>query len=181
MVGRFAKQILLVAAFSFLAAATFAQATLVLVIDTERAYQTSIFGASLRAEVEQIRESLRQENERLLAELQAEENDLTLKKSEMTPQEFQSAARAFDEKVGQTRRDQDEKERQVEQANAAARRQFGISIEPFVAQIMQERGALVVLEAASVRFRAPETDITQDAINRIDAAFESSQNKGEDQ
>ncbi len=71
----------------------------VIVIDQERLFQDSLFGRRITAELEERSAELAAENRAIEAELIAEERDLTVRRSELEPEEFRALADAFDEKV----------------------------------------------------------------------------------
>ncbi len=152
-----------------------AQNSSVLLMDADAVYQRSVFAAFLRQPLEDRRVALAQENADLVAELEAEELALTEQRPTMVPADFQDAARAFDEKAKRTRQEQDRKELDIQQGLATVRRQFFVQIQPVVAEIMQERGASLVLENSSVLYGLPSVNITDAAIARIDAAFARAQ------
>lgn len=142
----------------------------ILTIDSERLYADSAYGEQTTREIEALGAELTAENRRIEEELTAEERMLTERRSTMTAVEFRELADAFDQKVEEIRAEQDAKtrdlnrlleERQVAFLNAAA---------PVLEQLMREAGAAVILERRSVFLSANAIDITQTAINRLDAA-----------
>lgn len=143
----------------------------ILTISSERLFAESLFGKRIAAEIEAQSASLASENRRIEAELTAEEKALTEKRAGMNPTEFRSLADAFDEKVQIIRKTQDTKARALAQKSETARVQFLEAARPVLGAVMQEAGAGVILERSSVFLSANATDITEIAIERIDAAI----------
>ncbi|MGR3603404.1 MAG: OmpH family outer membrane protein [Heliomarina sp.] len=148
----------------------FAQ-TAILTISSERLFNDSAFGKRIDREIETEGEALAEENNRIAAELTAEEHELTEKRADMDPETFRELADAFDEKVQKIRGEQDHKTRVLAEKNDKARAIFLNAVRPILAEVMRESGAGVILERSSVFLSANATDITDLAIERIDATI----------
>lgn len=143
----------------------------VLVIDTTQLLAESRYAAALFADIEKIAADLQAENQRIVDDLVAEEQSLTEQRATMEPEEFRAAAEAFDAKAQEIRRNRDAKEVELEDMRRNARVQFLREARTIVGQLMVERGATVVLDNRSVYVTIIPSDITKEAIARIDAAF----------
>ncbi|OWU77164.1 hypothetical protein ATO1_15615 [Phaeobacter sp. 22II1-1F12B] len=148
----------------------FAQ-TAILTISSERLFNDSAFGKRIEREIETEGEALAEENNRIAAELTAEEHELTERRAGMDPEAFRELADAFDEKVQKIRGEQDHKTRVLAEKNDKARAVFLNAVRPILAEVMRESGAGVILERSSVFLSANATDITDLAIERIDATI----------
>lgn len=142
----------------------------ILTVDSERLFNGSEFGRSVTREIEQEGTELAAENRRIEAELAAEERALTERRPDMEPEAFRAAADAFDARVMRIRREQDAKARALAQRGEAARRAFFEASQPVLQQIMIEAGAAVIVEQRSVFMSLDVIDITDIAIDRLDAA-----------
>ncbi len=147
----------------------------VLVLDLERLYGGSTYAESLRAAVEVEAEALSVENDRIVADLTAEEQSLTERRPTMEPEAFRQEAEAFDAKVNDIRRARDAKEAEINQARAEVRVKFFEDVRPLIGQIMVEKGAQVVIDSRSVVVIVRVADITTEAIARIDAELGAAQ------
>lgn len=143
----------------------------VLVLDQERLFQGSEAAARISAEFEQATLDLAAENRQIEAELSAEELELTEARPGLEPEAFRALADAFDEKVQNLRAEQDAKERELAQRRDVERQEFLRAITPILAEIARERGALLIVDRRVVVLSADSIDITDEAIARIDAAF----------
>lgn len=119
-------------------------------------------------EVEAEGAVLTAENRRIEAELRAEEQDLTKRRVTVAADSFRALADAFDEKVQETRRVQDQKLREISQLSDNARREFFAASLPMLEQIMRETGAGAILDHSTVFLSSDAVDITDLAISRID-------------
>lgn len=145
--------------------------TAILTIETDRLFTESAFGKRTANEIEAESAVLAAENRRIEAELTAEEKTLTARREEMEPEAFRALADAFDEKVQSIRRTQDAKARALNKRADKARVEFLQAARPVLEALMREAGAGVILERSSVFLSANATDITDLAIDRIDAAI----------
>lgn len=143
----------------------------ILTIQPDRLFSDSAFGRRVGREIEAEGAVLTAENRRIEAELRAEELELTERRSEMTPEAFRALADAFDQKVQETRRRQDQKLREINQLNEQARRDFLTATLPILKQILQDTGAGAMLDHSSVFLSVGAADVTDLAISRIDAVL----------
>ncbi|MEP4038579.1 OmpH family outer membrane protein [Pseudophaeobacter sp.] len=139
-----------------------------LTIQPERLFSESLFGKRIAQEIEAEGAVLTVENRNIEAELRAEEQDLTQRRSTMEAEAFRTLADAFDRKVQETRSIQDKKLREISQLGESARREFFVASLPVLEGIMRETGAGAILDHATVFLSADVVDITELAIARID-------------
>lgn len=143
----------------------------VLTIDAERLFEQSAYGRRIIGEVDARGAELAAENRRIEDALGVEEKNLTDLRSTITPAEFRELADAFDEKVQNTRREQDAKARELNNTLEEARVVFLNAAAPVLEQMMREAGAAVVMERRSVFISSNAVDITLTAITRIDSVL----------
>ena len=143
----------------------------ILIVDYDRLYQDSAYGETIRADLDRDAEALKAENDRIVDALTAEERSLTLRRPTMTAEAFRSEASAFDTKVQAIRRARDAKEIELQQARVAARDEFYAATRDVIGALMLERGAAIILDRRSVFLALAATDITTEAIARIDSAM----------
>lgn len=141
----------------------------VLTIESERLFANSQFGQRVAQQLEADSIALATENRGIEAELSAEEEDLTARRPQMTPEEFRALANAFDQKVQAIRREQDAKARDLSRRTDEARLEFFNAARPVLTRLMQERGAAVIIERRGVFLSRGAIDITDAAIDAVDA------------
>jgi len=141
----------------------------VLIIDSERLFVETLYGRRIAADLLAKAEELQTENDRIVETLTEEERSLTIRRPDMTPEEFRAESEAFDTKVQDVRRVRDAKNVDLQVATAEARARFEERVQGIVANIMLERGAALVLEQRNVVLSIRAANITDDAIVRIDA------------
>ena len=143
----------------------------ILTINSDRLYSESDFGQRVAREVEEESAVLAAENRRIEAELTAEESALTEQRPDLEAGAFRALADAFDTKVSEIRRTQDKKARDLVGRSEDARLIFLQASRPVLGALMRETGASVILERSSVFLSANATDVTDLALDRINAAI----------
>lgn len=143
----------------------------VLIIDSDRLYFETLYGRKLAADLAAEVTEVQLENDRIVATLTEEESSLTLRRPDMTPEQFRAEADAFDEKVQDVRRARDAKNVELQAASAEARAVFEERVQGIVANVMLERGATMVLEQRNVVLSVRSANITDDVIVRVDAVL----------
>jgi Skp family chaperone for outer membrane proteins len=141
----------------------------VLTIDSERLFADSLFGQRVTQEFEAESRALEVENRQIEAELVAEEKDLTEKRADLPAEEFRALADAFDKKVELIRLQQSTKSRTLTQGLDTGRREFLNAVQPILAAIMTETNAGIIVEQRSVFLSRLSIDITNLAIERLNA------------
>ena len=141
----------------------------ILIVDSERLFIETLYGQRIAADLAAQAAELQAENDRIVESLTMEERSLTVRRPDMTPEEFRAEAEAFDTKVQEVRRVRDAKNVELQVATAEARARFEQRVQGIVANIMLDRGAAMVMEQRNVLLSVRAANITDDAIVRIDA------------
>lgn len=145
--------------------------SVILTISSERLFSDSAFGQRVAREFEAASGELAKENRRIEQELTEEEQSLTERRPSMEPAAFRELADAFDVKVKEFRRTQDAKARALVQKNEEEQVKFIQAARPILTDLMREAGAGVVLERSSVFLSVTAIDVTEVAINRLNATI----------
>lgn len=145
----------------------------VLTVEPERMLSQTQFGQRIADEIEAEGTILAQENRKIESKLAEEESQLTVTRSTMPAEEFRVLADAFDARVQAHRAEQDAKARALALKSEAAQRSFLRAVGPILEQVMIDKGASVILDRRAVFLSANAADITDEAIERIDAALGS--------
>ncbi len=146
--------------------------SVILTISSERLFNDSAFGQRVAREFEAASGELAKENRRIEQELTEEEQELTDRRPGMDPAAFRELADAFDAKVKEFRRTQDAKARALVQKNEEEQVKFIQAARPILTDLMREAGAGVVLERSSVFLSVTAIDVTEVAINRLNATIQ---------
>ncbi|MGP1358930.1 OmpH family outer membrane protein [Roseicyclus sp.] len=143
----------------------------ILVINQERLIAQSLYGQRIQSELEAASGALSAENRRIEAQLTAEELDLTGMRDTLPAEEFRALADEFDTRVEAIRAAQEAKARDLTEQAEAAQVQFFERAAPILLGIVRERGAAVLMDSRAVLLSAERVDITEEAIDAIDASL----------
>jgi len=140
-------------------------------VDSQGLVTGGAFGQGVAAEIGARGAALAQENQRIAAELAAEERELTEQRPSLPAEEFRALADAYDERVQATRQAQLAKSDELDAYASAQERTFLTAAAPVLEALMREAGAIVVLEKDRTLLSATAVEVTDLAIGRIDAAI----------
>lgn len=143
----------------------------VLVIEFERAFASSAFGQRVSRELQEQRAAIGAESQRISEELTQEEQRLTDLRDSVSAEDFRRMAKEFDLRVQELRNGQDEKARALNAFNDSAQQVFFAAALPVLNEILQERGATLLLDRRQVFLSLDSVDITGLAVERINAAI----------
>ena len=141
----------------------------VLVVNQDTLFEQSAFGRTAQARLEAASAALVAQNREIEAALEAEERDLTDRRATLPATEFRALAEAFNVKVEGIRKAQDAKSRSITRTRDEDRQRFFSEAAPVLADLLRERGAVVILDQAQVLLSLDRIDITTEAVTRLDA------------
>lgn len=138
------------------------------ILNETRLLNESRLGRQVLERIDQARQALEAENQRLFDQLAAEERELTTQRASLSPEEFRARADAFDARVEEVRaeraRTSDDLSRQSE---AEAQRFFDAAL-PIMVQMMGDEGIIALLKPEALIIGSDWLDITDEAIARLD-------------
>lgn len=140
----------------------------IVTVDQEKMYSRSAWGRRAGALVAERLRGVEAENDRLFADLSAEEADLTRQRATLPAEDFRARATAFDERVTTLRREREAASLEVAALAEAERNRFFAAAIPIIGSLMRERGAVVVLDPRTVLMSAEALDMTDAVIARLD-------------
>ncbi|WP_415182980.1 OmpH family outer membrane protein [Phaeovulum sp.] len=143
----------------------------ILTLDWERLYDSSLWGARVKTDMEAASTQLKAENTRISEGLVAEEKSLTERRSTMTPEAFRAEADAFDARVTDIRDAQEAKAHALSRRLDEERQAFISAAFPLLDEVLQARRAVAILDRRVIIRGAKDIDVTADLGARVDAAL----------
>ena len=140
----------------------------VLAIDQQRLFVDSAFGKASLTALETASRDLQAEIRKIESDLEIEERLLTERRQTLPPTEFTPLASAFDDKVESIRAAWGAKDRELKRQRELDQQTFYETVLPILVEVMQEVGAVMLVDQSSVILTLDRVDITQIAIERID-------------
>ncbi|WJS85622.1 OmpH family outer membrane protein [Paracoccus sp. TOH] len=141
----------------------------VLTLDQETLYARSKWGQRVQGELELRGREIAAENDRLADQFAAEEQQLTVLRQTLPADEFRKRADEFDKRVVEVRRARDAAARELQVSADEERQAFFRAVLPVLAKLMQERGAVAVLDQRAIFVASQSIDITEALIERMDS------------
>ena len=141
----------------------------VVTLDRERLFEETRMGQAILARIEAASNDLIAENRRLESALEAEERYLTERRATLPPAEFRDLAREFDTKVEELRVAQEVKSRSLTRTRDTEQQRFFELAVPVLAEVMQDLGAVAIIDRSAVIMSFDRIDITARAIARLDS------------
>ncbi len=143
----------------------------ILTLNQDRLYAGSLFAQRVRQDIAERSRALASENRQIEAELIAEEQQLTQDRATMDPVAFRALAEDFDERVTAIRKAQlDKRDRLQDEAEEERTRFFELAF-PILIALVDETGALAILDPSAVILSSRSIDVTELALERINAAL----------
>jgi Skp family chaperone for outer membrane proteins len=143
--------------------------SILLTLEPDRLITDTQYGKAMQARIEAAAALLLAENRKIDADLEAEEVALTSQRATLPAADFRALAEAFDAKVEAIRTEQESKLRDLSQQREAERQKVLQASIPILAELMAEKGAVAILDKASVFLAFDSTDVTDEAIAKLDA------------
>lgn len=143
----------------------------VLTLDWERLYESSEWGQRVRNDLSVASAELTAENTRIADELVKEERALTERRPKMDPESFRAEADAFDARVVGIRAAQEEKSRALTRRLEEERTAFIEAAVPLLDDLLQARGAAVILDRRVIIRGLAQVDVTEEMAARVNAVL----------
>jgi Skp family chaperone for outer membrane proteins len=141
----------------------------IVAIDQQRLFTDSAFGTASLTALEAASRALQSEIRQIESDLEIEERLLTERRATLPPAEFAPLASAFDDKVEGIRAAWGIKDRDLKRQRDLDQQRFFDEAVPILAEMMQEMGAVMLVDRSTIILSLDRADITQAAIDRIDA------------
>lgn len=139
-----------------------------LTLDPVALYEGSVWFRRVQDTLGRESAALSAENDRLAVDLAQQERELTDHRTEMTPEDFRAKATAFDARVVEVRRTQEDKAMRLNALAEAERKAFFRTAMPVFAKVMADHAAVAILDRQSVFISAEAIDVTEELRRRID-------------
>lgn len=154
------------------------QITGILILNQERFFSDSQYGARAQAEFDAASAELARENRQIERDLIEEEQHLVELRAQMATIDFRVLADEFDTRVEAIRSAQDTKARSLTSLVEQVRQSYFEQAFPVLLEIVRDRGAAVIMDTRSVILSAETVDITDDAIAMVDALLGTGPEEG---
>lgn len=142
-----------------------------LTVDQEALFARSAWGQRTQQLLEDAGSQIAAENERIAQELSDEEARLTEQRKALAPAEFRQRAEAFDARATRIRRERAQVVQELNARGEASRNAFYQAALPIMGDVMQQRGAVAVLDRRTVFVSLDAIDVTDVLVVELDRAL----------
>lgn len=140
----------------------------ILTLDQDALYLSSAWGGRAQAQLDAEGTKITAENERLTELLSTEEARLTQQRAELAAAEFRRLAEDFDTRATTIRRERAQAVQRLNEWADADRAAFFRAALPVMGQLMQDRGAVAVLDRRTVFVSLDAIDVTGQLVTLLD-------------
>lgn len=145
----------------------------VAVIDVQRLQREAAASQSVKAQIEKQYAVHQQEITKQENEVRSAEQELTRQRTLISPEAFAERRRQFEQKVANLQRDVQNRKREMDKSQLAAQRIIEQALAGVVEQIVTERKLTLVLRRDQTVYAAPEFEITDEVMKRLNAKLPS--------
>lgn len=158
----------------FFARGAFAEApvaSIIAVVDTNKVLQETNAAKGIFAELDKKREEYQSQITKEENKLRAAEKEIIKKKEKLSKEEFEKNRISFEKSVAEGQKMVQDKKRTLDKAHAESMAKLRTEISKVVAAIAKEKGVAIVLTQESVMLVAPEFNITEDVIKKLNSSL----------
>jgi outer membrane protein len=145
----------------------------VAIIDVQRLQRDAAASKSIKAQLEKQFAVHQQEITKQENELRSAEQELSRQRTLISPEAFAERRRQFETKVANLQRDVQNRKRELDKSELAAQRTVEQALADIVQQLVTERKLTLVLSKNQTIFAAPEFDMTEEVMKRLNAKLPS--------
>ena len=147
----------------------------IILVDFNRVTTEALVGQDVAAQLESNRVKIEGRASELDQALAAERADLERQQSLLAPDAFEERVRAFSQRQLAARTELEQLNAQHQRAAQQASLEIQRTLRPIILNIMEERGATIVLDKLTVYHSVGGLDATTQVIEKLDGALSSFQ------
>lgn len=145
----------------------------IIVVDFDRVSRESLVGKDIAAQMESNRVDIESLARSVQQQLSNEEEELKKQRSIISQDAFNERVRSFQQKAQGEQNRLQEIAQQARTAMQQANLEVQRVLRPIVKEVMEAKGANIVIDKALVSTHAAGLDVTTEVIEKIDAAMPS--------
>ena len=145
----------------------------VVVIDMLRIERDAAASKSIRGQLEKYNTADQQEITKQENDLRKLEQELGQQRALISPEAFAERRRQFEQKVNNLQRDAQNRRREFDKVKVNAARSVETALRQVIEQLVTERKLTMVLSKTQTMYTAPELEVTDEVLKRLDAKLPS--------
>jgi len=148
-------------------------APVILIVNQAQVLAESRAGQSIQQQVQAMQAGVKSELEAQAASIEKEGTDLEKQKDLLSQEVLQQRARNLMGRQQQFQGLREVRARELQIAQQRALAQIGEELEPILKEIVDKRGATLLLDRSAVMYAANDTDVTDEVLKRLDKELKS--------
>jgi outer membrane protein len=141
------------------------------IVDIQKIMRESSASVSIRAQIDEVRTKFQSELDAKEESLRQTDEELKRQRAILAPEAFEEKRKSFEEEVLGVQRDVQGQNARIEQAIGIATGRIREKVIPILAQIMEERGATVLVDKSQVLVSDKALEVTTTALDRLNKAL----------
>jgi len=152
-----------------------AQGTTVVVIDQRKIMRDSRAGKDIQTKMKSIEGQIKRELESTSRSLESEGKSIEARTKNMTPQavaadaNLKSQVESFYKKAGEFNRTRQIRARELQITERKAWNEFFKALQPVLQEVVNEKGAQIMMDRSSTVFANPSLDASASVISKLDS------------
>lgn len=142
--------------------------TKVAVLDVQRILREAQAMKNIRDQIGALRKTYQEEIEKLQADLRTANEELRRKRSILSPEAFDEERRKFDQRVAEVQRIVQQRNQQLDRANADAVLQVQKAYNDIVVELANERAYGLIFRKSATIIVHPPIEVTPEVLARLD-------------
>lgn len=174
MMRKFKSLLLLAGLFAaaIVAAPAYAQQNIA-VVDIQRIMRESSATKSITTQIETQRNSYQQQITKQENDLRNAEQELNKQRTIISPEAFAERRRAFEQRVGNLQRDVQNRKRELDKSLNSATITVQNALRDIIGALVTERKYTLILIKSQTAYNAPEMEVTEEVLKRLNAKLPS--------
>lgn len=174
MMRQFKPFLLLAGLFAAAIVAAPAQAQQnIAVVDIQRIMRDSNATKSITDQIEKQRNAYQQEITKQENDLRNAEQELNKQRTIISPEAFAERRRAFEQRVGNLQRDVQNRKRELDKSLNGATITVQNALRDVISALVTERKYTLILIKSQTAYNAPEMEVTEEVLKRLNAKLPS--------
>lgn len=141
------------------------------VVDIQKIMRESAASVSIRDQIDQVRAGYQAELDSKEERLRATDEELKRQRAILAPEAFEEKRKEFEEEVLGVQREVQGRNAVIERAIGDATSKIREKLIPILAEIMEQRGASILMDKSQVLVSDKSLEVTTAALNRLNKAL----------
>lgn len=165
--------LLFLALLAFVTSNAHAEDTTIAVVNIQKIMRESKAAAAIRTQVQSKQKSFQEELDQKEKSLQTEDQELAKQRSVLSQDAFEAKYKEFRQKAANAQQEVRGKRAKLDKGFSAALNEVQTKVTGIVEAVCKEKNLTLAIAASQVLYNAPQHDITDEVLKRLDQQLPS--------